>query len=146
MYLDIPETLWKPNAFTMFSCLVLLALPIASLWCYSKLKGYRRIYSNLPSPKRSFFFGSLVELDKYMSPDRHGGTCFMNSIYLPSNMFKIMDWRRYMKSLANLIASTSISSRSIFFHLCWSSLHLMWPSKYHGLHQAIHMPWPRVGP
>lgn len=73
MYLDSPRTtLCEPKEHTMISCLMFLALSLAVAWCYCKLRAYRRIHSAIPSLKRSFFFGSLLELEKYMSPDRHG--------------------------------------------------------------------------
>jgi len=50
-----------------------LGLPSLLYYIYAYLEETRSLFLNLPSLKRSFLFGNILEMEKYTKNDRHPG-------------------------------------------------------------------------
>jgi hypothetical protein len=57
----------------IYSTIVALALPSLLYYIYSYLKKARSVFFKLPSLKRRFLFGNILEMEKYIKNDRHPG-------------------------------------------------------------------------
>lgn len=59
----------------MFLLTLLTLLASAAVWwCFRYLQQSRRIHASEPSLPRHFLWGNIVQLGKYMKPDRHPST------------------------------------------------------------------------
>jgi hypothetical protein len=60
----------------------ILALGLPSLLCgiYAYFRSLRHAFASMPSLKRQFFMGNMLEMDKYVKPNQHPGT--FSSIHL----------------------------------------------------------------
>jgi hypothetical protein len=58
----------------IFYTILALGLPSLLYYIYAYLKETRSLFLNLPSLKRTFLFGNILEMGKYVKNDRHPGT------------------------------------------------------------------------
>jgi hypothetical protein len=57
----------------IFYTILALGLPSLCFYIYSWLKKNRSLFLELPTLKRSFIFGNMLEMGKYVKNDRHPG-------------------------------------------------------------------------
>lgn len=72
----------------MILTVLALALPSLGYAIYSYLKSLRSIFINMPSLERSFLFGNILEMAKYVKPNQHIGMfggVYMDLSIIPSD-------------------------------------------------------------
>ncbi len=57
----------------IFITLLTLGLPTLIYYIYGCLRRFRGAYATVPALKRSFVFGNILEMGKYMKPGKHPG-------------------------------------------------------------------------
>jgi hypothetical protein len=57
----------------IFYTILALGLPSLFFYVYLWLKRNRSLFLELPALKRSFVFGNMLEMEKYVKNDRHPG-------------------------------------------------------------------------
>lgn len=57
----------------IFYTILALGLPSLLYYIYRYLKKTRSLFLNIPSLKRTFLFGNILQMEKYVRNDRHPG-------------------------------------------------------------------------
>lgn len=72
-----------------------LGLPSLFYYLYSWLKKNRSMFLEMPALKRSFMFGNILQMEKYVKNDRHPGVCIMDPVMICSDIFGPFYKRHY---------------------------------------------------